>query len=377
VPELVALAVEQGPQLPGLIETIWRRGDAICILDPRWGKELSERALRALAPTRLLSHEGERGLTGGRGVEVGDAIVALTSGSTADPKAAILSHDAVTASAHLTSRALGAGVASHWLCCRPTAHIGGLSVITRSLIVGSRIDVIARPDVDVIDQGPDRGITHISLVATVLKHTKTDDYERVLLGGASAPEHKAANVVATYGMTETGSGVVYDGWPLDDVSVAIQDEDADGFGEILLASPTSLRGYRDGSHPFVSGPPSDYPWLRTGDLGRMGANGALEVRGRIADVIVSGGEKVFPADVERIIERLDSVREVAIWKRDDPEWGERVVAWIVPEGDGPSLDELRATVASSLAGYAAPRELVIVDVLPRSDLGKLSRRSLH
>jgi len=376
VPELVALDLEQDQQLPKIIESIWSRGDAICVLDPRWGTELSERALQALSPTRLITKDGERRLKGGMGAEPGDAIVALTSGSTADPKAAILTHDAVTASARLTSQALSSGPSSHWLCCLPTTHIGGLSVIARALVVGSALSVIGRPDTAIINEGPSRGITHVSLVATVLRRCTTLGYERVLLGGAAAPEELTPNVVTTYGMTETGSGVVYDGWPLDKVAIAIRDEDEQGFGEILIASPTSLRSYRDGSDPFVAGPPSELPWIATGDLGRIADDGSLDVRGRIADVITTGGEKVYPLDVERIIERLDSVAEVAVWKRPDPEWGERVVAWVVPNGQGPSLEDLKHAVRNTLADYAAPKELVILDALPRTDLGKVSRQSL-
>ncbi len=376
MPELVALDLEQDQQLPKIIESIWSRGDAICVLDPRWGTDLSERALRALSPTRIITKDGERRLPGGTGTEAGDAIVALTSGSTADPKAAILTHDAVKASALLTSQALNAGPSSHWLCCLPTTHIGGLSVIARALIVGSALSVIDRPDTAFINAGPSRGITHVSLVATVLRRCTTRDYERVLLGGAAAPEEVAPNVVNTYGMTETGSGVVYDGWPLEEVAIAIRDEDEQGFGEILIASPTSLRAYRDGSDPFVTGPPSELPWIATGDLGRISDDGSLAVRGRIADVIMTGGEKVYPLDVERIIEGLDSVAHVAVWKRPDPQWGERVVAWVVPNGQGPSLEDLKHAVRSTLADYAAPKELVIVASLPRTDLGKVSRRSL-
>ena len=126
----------------------------------------------------------------------------------------------------------------------------------------------------------------------------------------------------------------------------------------------------------MTGPPSELPWIATGDLGRISDDGSLAVRGRIADVIMTGGEKVYPLDVERIIEGLDSVAHVAVWKRPDPQWGERVVAWVVPNGQGPSLEDLKHAVRSTLADYAAPKELVIVASLPRTDLGKVSRRSL-
>ena len=177
-------------------------------------------------------------------------------------------------------------------------------------------------------------------------------------------------------MTETGSGVVYDGQPLPGVALAIVEPDEDGIGEILISSPTTLRGYRDRPAPFVIGPDGSDGWLATGDVGVIDDDGILAVRGRAADVIVTGGEKVYPEDVEDILRRLSTIAEVGVGRRPDPEWGERVVAYIVPIGEGPSLDEVRSSVGEALGRYAAPREVVLVTSLPRTSIGKLRRSAL-
>jgi acyl-CoA synthetase (AMP-forming)/AMP-acid ligase II len=103
----------------------------------------------------------------------------------------------------------------------------------------------------------------------------------------------------------------------------------------------------------------------------------LTVAGRTEDVITTGAEKVWPDTVERVLASHPGVAEVAVWKRADPEWGERVVAWVVPTDDVPSLEDLRQIVAEAIAPWAAPKELVIVDDLPRTAAGKVRRRELE
>ena len=134
-----------------------------------------------------------------------------------------------------------------------------------------------------------------------------------------------------------------------------------------------LRAYRDGTDPR-----SADGWYPTGDAGRLTDDGILEVFGRMAEVIVTGAEKVWPGPVEQVIAGLPAVAEVAVWKRPDPEWGERVVAWVVPAAgrDAPPLEALREVVAGQIAPYAAPREVVVVDALPRTASGKVRRVDL-
>jgi O-succinylbenzoic acid--CoA ligase len=138
-----------------------------------------------------------------------------------------------------------------------------------------------------------------------------------------------------------------------------------------------LRLYRDGTDPRVPGP-DGRGWLPTGDSGRLGPDGRLQVFGRQGDVIVTGAEKVWPQRVEQVLELHPAVAEAGVWKRPDAEWGERVVAWVVPVDAGrpPSLDELRDHVATALPRWAAPRELVLTRALPRTSSGKLQRRQL-
>jgi O-succinylbenzoic acid--CoA ligase len=191
--------------------------------------------------------------------------------------------------------------------------------------------------------------------------------------------------VATYGMTETGSGIVYDGLPLADVEVAIDHFDpAAGSdtdeGQILVRAPMLLRCYRDGDTGRVMGPDGAVSWFATGDAGHLTPEGTLHVSGRLAEVITTGAEKVWPDEVERVLLTHRGVAEVAVWKRPDPEWGERVVAWVVvadADGDGaPDLGSLRELVAATLSPWAAPKELVLVDQLPRTPSGKVRRRDL-
>ena len=138
-----------------------------------------------------------------------------------------------------------------------------------------------------------------------------------------------------------------------------------------------LRAYRDGSTGRVLGPDGTRTWFATGDAGSINADGTLAVTGRIAEVITTGGEKVWPEQVERAIATHEGVAEVAVWKRPDAAWGERVVAWIVPAGTRPRLEDVKELVAATVAPWAAPKELVFVAELPRTSSGKVTRRALR
>jgi o-succinylbenzoate---CoA ligase len=394
MPELVALDLPGGPGFVDALRAVWDTGDAAAPLDPRLPRPAADALVAALRPTRVVGSDGViTRLPDGVPVDDGDALVVATSGSTGEPRGVVLTHAAVTASAAATSARLGIDPARHhWLGCLPLAHIGGLAVVTRALLTGTPLTVLPRFDADrVIELGRGRPATHVALVATALRRIDPATFTLILLGGAAPPGNVPPNVVATYGMTETGSGVVYDGWPLDGVDVAIgTGRPGEGAaGEILLRGPMLLRAYRDGVDPRVPGPvagstatgtePATGGWLPTGDGGRLGPDGRLAVDGRLAEVVVTGGEKVWPAAVEQILAGHPGIAEVAVWKRPDAEWGERVVAWVVPtdRSEPPVLRSLAELVGSALAPWAAPKEVVVVDALPRTASGKVRRAALR
>jgi len=343
-------------------------------VDPRLPEAATRRLLDVLRPSRIVSPDGVHARPDGIPTEPDDALVVATSGTTGEPKGVVHTHASVEASARATSAGLGVDPRrDRWVACLPLAHIGGLSVITRSLVTGTPCTVLERFDPRAVEDEARRGATLVSLVATVLARTDVTGYRAVLLGGAAPPTELAANVVTTYGMTETGSGCVYDGRPLDGVELRIGDGVVGAEGEVLVRGPMLLRAYRDGGDPRI-----DDGWLPTGDAGRLRAGGTLEVFGRMAEVIVTGAEKVWPTQVEDVLATHPGIAEVAVWKRPDPVWGERVVAWVVaaPGVAAPELDELRELVAGQVARWAAPRQLVVVDSLPRTPGGKVRRSEL-
>jgi o-succinylbenzoate---CoA ligase len=339
------------------LQEAWDQGDAVFPLDPRLPPPARDRLLAAVRP--------------GDGVDGGDALVVATSGTTGEPKAAVLTHDAVAASARATSERLGVDpAADRWLACLPLAHVGGLSVVTRALVTGTPLTVQDGFDPAAVERaarGPDR-CTLVSLVPTALRRADTTAFRHVVLGGSAMPPDLPANAVATYGMTETGSGVVYDRHPLDGVELRVVD------GQIHVRAPMLLRAYRDGTDPKDAD-----GWFPTGDAGAWDpATGTLSVFGRTGDLIVTGGENVWPVAVERALAGHPAVREVAVVGRPDPEWGQRVAALVVPAdpADPPSLAALRETAKTELPAYAAPRELDLVEALPRTPLGKVARSRL-
>jgi len=374
MPELVALDLVAGPGFVDALRSAWDAGDAVLPVDPRLPGPARTQLIETLRPTVVVDGTGRHRCPEGRPVEPGDALVVATSGTTGRPKGVVLDHRAVEASARATSGRLGVDPGTdRWVACLPLAHVGGLSVVTRSLVTGTPCTVLPAFDARAVERLSREGGTLISLVATALRRADASGYRAVLLGGAAPPDDLPDNVVTTYGMTETGSGIVYDGRPLDGVEVRIGDGTTGPDGEILVRAPMLLRGYRDGTDPRLPG-----GWFPTGDSGRVEPDGSLVVFGRLAEVIVTGGENVWPGPVERVLGTHPGIDQVAVWKRPDPDWGERVVAWIVPRDRSrpPELEALRDLVAGELPRWAGPRELVLTDRLPRTPGGKVRRTSL-
>lgn len=349
------MAIEaRGQAFADALRRAWDHGDAVLPVDPRLPPGAAEDLVRSMRVGEPVDHDA--------------ALVVPTSGTTGRPKGVVLTHGNVAASAEATSGFLGVDPARHrWLACLPLSHVGGLSVVTRALHTGTALDVHDRFEAGATDRAAAAGATHVSLVATALARIDPRPWTTIVLGGSAPPAVLPANCVVTYGMTETGSGVVYDGHPLDGVDVDVATD-----GEIRVRGPMVARRYRDGR------PVTDADgWLATGDLGRW-HDGTLVVDGRRDDLIVTGGENVWPEPVERRLRSHPGVADVAVTGRPDPEWGQAVVAVAVaaPGTARPDLAQLRGWVKETMPAHAAPRVLEWVDALPRTALGKLRRSTL-
>ncbi|WP_153540891.1 AMP-binding protein [Actinomadura macrotermitis] len=382
---LHAVVLPPGPRLlTALAAALDGTGPAICPLPA----DLPPAALRTLIDT-LAPHavQTEDGLTphhprtpeAGVPAGPGTAVLIATSGSTGTPKFVELSAEALRRSAAATVRRLDAGPGDRWLCCLPTSHIAGLQVLVRSLLTGT--DPIIHPRFDTAAVAA-AGADLLALVPTQLRRlldagADLARHRAILLGGAAAPpglletaRARGARVHTTYGMSETCGGCVYDGRPLDGVRLAIAPD-----GRIRIAGPVLFTGYR--LRPDLTRQALADGWFTTQDLGSLGDDGRLHVRGRADDVINTGGEKVVAAEVAATLAHHPRVRDVVVVGRPDPEWGERVTAVVVPDGDAPDLTDLRAFVRRTMPAHAAPRELRLVPAIPLLPSGKPDRELLR
>jgi o-succinylbenzoate---CoA ligase len=308
----------------------------------------------------------------------GDAAVAVmhTSGTTGAPKPVVLTHSNWLASALGSAVSLGLDPRERWLCPMPLVHVGGLSIPIRSAIYATTAVIHGRFDTEAVLSelmDPQRRITIVSLVPTMLARLLDAGLERpptlrwALLGGGPLPSAlldraRAAGVpvAPTYGMTEACSQIATFGWPLAGVDVFTS------AGEVIVRGPIVSRGAL-----------ADDGWLHTGDLGRFDERGRLQIAGRKSETIISGGENVSPAEVEEVLLEHPAVADAGVLGRADEEWGEAVVAVVVPR-DGRSLDaeDLRTYCAGRLAPFKVPKAFRFTEQLPRTHSGKLRRRDL-
>jgi len=346
----------------------------------------------ALAPIPVDNERQSRLLTTalrvGEDIDDDVALVVSTSGTAGAPKGAMLTAAALIASASATHDRLGGP--GRWLLALPTHHIAGMQVLVRSVLAGTipvELDVSAGFDTAALPAAVEQlgtGRRYASLVAAQLAKallepaaaTALAELDAVLIGGGPAPrsvlEEAAAvgiPVVRTYGMSETAGGCVYDGVPLDGVRVRVDS------GRIVLGGATLAKGYRNPPDPDPFAEPG---WFRTDDAGALDDSGVLTVFGRLDEAISTGGLTVLPQLVESVLSAHPAVADCAVFGVPDDRLGQRVVAAVVVAAGArpPALDELRAHVAQSLDSTAAPRELHIVEEVPRRGVGKVDRRAL-
>jgi O-succinylbenzoic acid--CoA ligase len=336
--------------------------------------------------------------------------VLFTSGTSGTPKGSELTHANFQWSALASAAHLGVDLRDRWLACMPLFHVGGLSILIRALLYGSSVVVHERFDAEAVDSALDRdGITHVSLVATMLarildargSRLAPDTLRCVLLGGGPAPTDlidRAMDlgfpIAPTYGLTEAASqvatrppgsraavasaGLV----PLVGNELRIVAGDgrdcADGdAGELWLRGPTVMRGYLQ--RPSESAAALADGWLRTGDIAIRAGDGTLTILERRSDLILSGGENVYPAEVEAALCEHPAVVDAAVAAIADPEFGQRPAAWLVFHPDAqeiPAADALRQFCRRRLAAFKVPVRFERLAALPRTASGKLQRGEL-
>ncbi len=321
----------------------------------------------------------------------------FTSGTTGFPKGVLLTFDNYHASALASAERLGVDPHDRWLLTMPLYHIGGMAIVFRAALYGITIVLHPSFDVDAVHHAlTDENITIVSLVPTMLHRLleKYPDFKPssslrvILLGGASAPASLVEKALAldlpialTYGLTEATSQVATStpeqtrakpgslGKPLQGTSVDIVDESGKSLpngevGEIVVSGKTVMNGYLDYEKPVRS--------IHTGDIGYLDSDGDLWVLTRRTDLIVSGGENIYPEEVERALMNHPAVSGACVVGIPDPEWGQSVAAAVVLR-EPLSAETLLQFLRGQVAGYKVPKQIVFVESLPHTASGKLKR----
>ena len=368
---LIALDMPASQTFVDLVQRAWSDGNAILPIDQRLRPAGKKMLMDTMAPSEIIDASFTAStLPNGRPMQDGDALVIASSGSTGSPKGIIHTHSSLLAGAQASAARLQLTSDDHWLVCIPVSHVGGFSVIARALHTSAALTLHPAFDAVAVQEAARNGATHTSLVATALSRIDTSLFKSILLGGSSAPANLSSNVITTYGMTETGGGVVYNGQPLENVEVKIVK------GEILLRCPMLMRAYCDDQTI-----PTEDGWYATSDMGEIDENGKLSVHGRRSDMIITGGENVWPSVVEHSMSSHPMIDQVVVRGTPDTTWGQRVVAYVVLNdsahtSDASLLSDLRDHVKQSLPAFYAPQQIVVLAGIPRTSLGKVDLQAL-
>jgi O-succinylbenzoic acid--CoA ligase len=315
------------------------------------------------------------------------ATILFTSGTTGRPKGAVLTWANHEAHARACAEALDLTEADRWLLCLPLFHVGGLEILYRCARAGATVLLQERFEPGAACAGFDaQGATFASFVAVMLGRVLDaragrplpDSARGVIVGGGPVPQDltdRCPQALATYGLTEACSAVTLvrpgateaarrsAGLPLPGMEVAIEE------GEIVIRGPSVMRGYLGEARREAT------DWFRTGDHGFLDEHGRLHVLGRREDLILSGGENIYPAEIEEALRAHPAVREAVVVAVADEHWGARPVAFVVPASGSLDPFALREDLRASLAGFKLPR-VRVVDAIPRLANGKPDRGAL-
>lgn len=370
--KLVGIDMALSGEFVSALQNIWLAGDCAFPIDQRLPHAHKAQLVEDFGVQELVTVNGRSVIARHEShVDENDAVIFTTSGSSGTPKGVVHTHDSLRANANIVAHYFGDTSAMHWLACLPPSHVGGFGVISRALHWGCKLTAISQFDAAEVESLVRSGVTHTSLVATALGRINAELFEGVLLGGAKPPPTLPPNVTTTYGLTETMGGVVYNRTALPNIEISISADQ-----EILVRGPVLMNRYYQ---PQLGHPVDNEGWLHTGDLGSMSPDNQLSVVGRRSELIISGGENIWPEVVEAALVNHPDVSDVCVVGADDQEWGQRVVAFIVPATTSAthSLTEWREFVAESLPRFMAPRQVVMINSIPRSALGKPQRQALR
>ena len=322
------------------------------------------------------------------------AAIMNTSATTGQFKSVPLRWGQIRAHVQASKEVLGKTEQDNWLMVLPLFHVSGLSILIRSLYNGTAVTILPKYDeAQVLKLIESENINMMSLVPTILTQLEPSITHHklrvILLGGEFIPmalidacEKKSLPIYKTYGMTETFSqSVTFSvldyphkrdsvGKPLPGMQVRIDKPDADGVGEIHLTGPMVMTGYID-KEPIDGD-------LNTDDIGYVDEDGFVYILNRRKDLIISGGENIYPKELEDLVYTLPSVKECAVVPVPDPKWGQ-VPALFVAFHDGESMtaDEIVSFMTKSLAKYKVPKYVKILPALPRNGTGKIVRNELR
>lgn len=326
----------------------------------------------------------------------------FTSGTTGTPKAVVHTYGNHWWSAISSVLNLGLDANDKWLLTLPIFHIGGFAILMRSVIYGMTVYFLEKYDRHHVHLAiTEKEVTIASLVTLMLRHLIEELGDKalpktcrtILLGGGSVPDRllsvikeKQIPLFQSYGMTETSSQIVSldasnthrklgsSGKTLFSADLKIEQANKDGIGEIYVKGPMVMAGYY--KNKLANQQSFSGDWFKTGDLGYLDEDGFLYVVDRRTDLIISGGENIYPSEIENIINKIPGISEVAVVGQTDEKWGQVPVAFIVRDDPGLTAQAINDFLKNELAAYKLPKAIYFLERLPKNASNKILRRKL-